>query len=132
MDWQAAMRARLTGNGALTTLLGGQKIYWENAPQGVARPYVTLLDVTETRPQILNGYDLEAARVQVDVWTDKYADKQAIMEAVLTAVVPGGTSNSHIFQRAMIDLGPRDVAGERDGDTIVYRKTADLIVHHRA
>ena len=130
MDWQAALRARAIGNGALTTLLGGQKIYWENAPQGTARPYVTLLDVTELRPQILSGYDLEQARVQIDVWTDKYADKQAIMEAVLTALIPANTSNGNTFQRAMIDLGPRDVAGERDGDTIIYRKTADLIIAH--
>jgi hypothetical protein len=130
MDWQAALRARAIGNGSLTTLLGGQKIYWENAPQGTARPYVTLLDVTELRPQILNGYDLEAARVQVDVWTDKYSDKQAIMQATLDALVAANTSNGNTFQRAMIELGPRDVAGERDGDTIIYRKTADLIIHH--
>jgi hypothetical protein len=130
MDWFAAMLTRANAASALTTLLGGQKIYWENAPQGTARPYVTLLDVTELRPQILNGYDLEAARVQVDVWTDKYSDKQAIMQATLDALVAANTSNGNTFQRAMIELGPRDVAGERDGDTIIYRKTADLIIHH--
>lgn len=132
MDWLAAFVTRANATAGITTALGGAKVYPENAPQGVARPYVTVLDVTETRPQILNGYDLEAARVQIDVWADTYKSKNTIMEAVLTALVPGGTYSSHIFQRAMIDLGPRDVAGERDGDTIVYRKTADLIIHHRA
>lgn len=124
------MLTRANGNGTLTSLLGGQKVYAENAPQNVARPYVTLLDVTELRPQLLNGYDLEPARVQIDVWADSYKQKNSIMEAVLTAVVGGGTYSSHTFQRADIDLGPRDVAGERDGDTIIYRKTADLIIHH--
>jgi hypothetical protein len=51
------------------------------------------------------------------------------MEAVLTALVPGGTFNGNTFQRADIDLGPRDIP-ERDGDTIIFRKSADLIIHH--
>lgn len=130
MDWFAAVVTRANANGTLTSLLGGPKIYAENAPQGAARPYVTLLDVTELRPQTLTGYDLEPARVQVDVWADTYKQKNAIMEAVLNAIVPGGPFSSHNFQRADIDLGPRDVAGERDGDTPIYRKTADLIIHH--
>jgi hypothetical protein len=53
------------------------------------------------------------------------------MEAVLAALVPGGTSGGHIFQRAMIELGPRDIGGERDGQTPIRRKSADLIIHHR-
>jgi hypothetical protein len=54
------------------------------------------------------------------------------MDAVLAALVPGHTTSGHTFQRAEVALGPRDVAGERDGTTIVFRKTADLIIHHTA
>lgn len=129
MDWQGALLARLRAAAPVTALIG-TKSFWEDAPQGTARPYVTLLDVTQSRDQILNGYDLEAARVQIDVWTDTYADKNAIMEAVLAALVPGGTQNGHVFQRAMIELGPRDIGGERDGQTPIRRKSADLIIHH--
>lgn len=123
MDWQAALLVRARA--------GVAKTYWVNAPQGTTRPYVTLLDVTSLRPQTLSGWDLEASRVQIDVWTDKYADKQTIMEAMLAALVPGGTSNGHTFQRADIALGPRDIAGERDGTNPVFRKNADLIIHHK-
>lgn len=130
MDWFAALLTRANGNGALTTLLGGQKVYPEEAPQNTARPYVTLLDVTQLRPQTLKDWDLEAARVQIDVWADKYSTKNAIMEAVLAVLVPGGTASGHRFQRADVALGPRDIAGERDGTTPIYRKTADLIIHH--
>lgn len=128
MDWQAALLARLRAAAGVTALVG-TKTYWENAPQGTARPYVTLLDVTQFRPQTLNEWDLEGARVQVDVWANTYASKQAIMEAVLAALVPGVTSNGHRFQRADVALGPRDIP-ERDGDTILYRKSADVIIHH--
>jgi hypothetical protein len=123
MDWQGALLVRAR--------TGQTKTYWEQAPQGTARPYVTLLDVTSLRPQTLTGWDLEAARVQIDVWANTYAEKQAIMEAVLAAVIPGGTGNGHIFQRADVALGPRDMAGERDGTTPVFRKSADLILHHK-
>jgi hypothetical protein len=130
MHWFSALIARANGAAGVTALIGTNKVYPEQAPQGTDRPYVTLLDVTELRPQTLKGWDLEAARVQVDVWADKYSTKNAVMEAILTALVPGNTSNGHTFQRADIALGPRDIAGERDGTAIVYRKTADLIIHH--
>lgn len=131
MDWFAAMVTRANGAAGVTALLGANKVFSEQAPQSTARPYVTLLDVTESRPQTLNGWDLEAARVQVDVWANSYSSKNAIMEAVLVALVPGGTFSGHIFQRADVAMGPRDIAGERDGTSPVFRKTADLIIHHK-
>lgn len=131
MDWFAAMVTRANSAGAVTTLLGGQKVYPEQAPQNAALPYVTLLDVTQLRGQMLKGWDLESARVQVDVWARTYAQKNAIMEAVLTALIPGGTYSGHIFQRADVVLGPRDIAGERDGTGPIFRKSADLSVPHK-
>jgi hypothetical protein len=122
MLWQGAFIARAVA--AYT------RTYWVNAPQGAAKPYATLQDITELRPQILNGWDLEFARVQVDVWGLNYADVQTGMEALLAALVPGNTSNGHIFQRADIALGPRDIGGEREGDTIIYRRSADLMIAH--
>lgn len=127
--WQGALLTRLRANGGVTALIS-TKSFWILAPQGTARPYVTLLDVSEQRPQILNGWDLEAARVQIDAWASTPESANAIMEAVLAALVPGHTTSGHTFQRADIALGPRDVAGEGDGTTPVFRKTADLVIHH--
>lgn len=123
MDWQGAFIAR--AKAAYT------KTFWVNAPQATVKPYSTLLDVTEFRPQTLSGWDLEFARIQIDVWGLTYADVQTGMEALLAALVPANTGNGHTFQRADIALGPRDVGGEREGDTTIYRKSADLIVAHR-
>lgn len=131
MDWFAALLTRANGAAGITAAIGAaNKVFPEEAPQGTARPYVTLLDVTELRPQILKGWDLEAARVQIDVWANTYTQKNAIMEAVLAALVPGGTYSGHTFQRADIAMGPRDIAGERDGTIPIRRKTADLMIHH--
>lgn len=106
------------------------RTYWVNAPQTATKPYATLLDVTEQRPQHLTGWDLEFARVQIDVWGLTYSDVQTGMEALLAALVPGNTNNGHTFQRADIVLGPRDVGGEREGEMTIYRRSADLIVAH--
>jgi hypothetical protein len=122
MDWQAAFIARAKAAYTAT--------YWVNAPQGAALPYATLLDVTELRGQTLTDWDLEFARVQIDVWGTTYAQVQTGMAALINALVPGNTSNGHTFQRADIALGPRDVGGEREGDTIIYRKSADLVIAH--
>jgi hypothetical protein len=124
MDWQGAYIARAVA--AYT------KSYWVNAPQTAVLPYATLIDVTEMRPQTLNDWDLEFARVQIDVWGTTYSQVQTGMAALLTALVPGNTSNGHTFQRADIALGPRDVGGEREGETTIYRKSADLIFAHTA
>lgn len=131
MDWQAAFVARANGNSGVTTALGGQKVYWSQAPQGVARPYVVFTDVTELLPQTLSDWDLPFARVQMDAWADKYSTAQAVMAALITALVPGASSNGHLFQRADVALGPRDISGETDGTTPIFRKSADLIIAHR-
>jgi hypothetical protein len=122
VDWNGAFLAR-----AVTAYT---KTYWVNAPQGTVPPYATLLDVTELRAQTLTDWDLEFARVQIDVWGTTYAQVQTGMAALITALVPGNTSNGHTFQRAGIALGPRDIGGEREGDTIIYRKSADLMIPH--
>lgn len=130
MNWFAALLTRANGNGALSALLGGAKVYPEEAPQGVVLPYVILTDVTESRPQNLTGFDLEVGRVQVDVWTTSYATKNTIMDAVLTAVLPGGQFGAHRFCRAMIELGPRDIPRGPSDPQGIFRKSADLIIHH--
>lgn len=124
MDWHGAFKARAVAAFA--------KTFWVNAPQETVEPYATLLDVTELRPQLLNGWDLEFARVQIDTWAMTYTDALAGMEALLAALVPANTANGHTFQRAEIALGPRDVGGERKGDRTIYRRSADLIVAHKA
>lgn len=129
MDWFAAFMKRAVA--AYT------KSYPINAPQRdasgnpVVLPYATLLDVTELRPQTLTDWDLEFARIQIDVWALTNADARAGMETLLAALVPANTSNGHTFQRADIALGPRDIGGEREGETTIYRRQADLIVAHR-
>lgn len=124
MDWFAAFMQR--------AIAAYPKSYPVNAPQKTAFPYATIFDVTELRPQLLNGFDLEFARVQIDVWARTNAEARADMETLLAALVPGvANSNGHTFQRAEIADGPRDVQGETDGGgATIYRRRADLTFAH--
>ncbi len=122
MDWQGAWMARAKAAYA--------KTYWVNAPQNTVLPYATMIDVTELLSEHLTGDDLAFARVQIDVWGKSYSEVQTGMAALLAALRPANTGNGHTFQRATVALGPRDIGGEREGDTIIYRKSADLIVPH--
>jgi hypothetical protein len=89
MDWQGALLVRAR--------TGQTKTYWEQAPQGTARPYVTLLDVTSLRPQTLTGWDLEAARVQIDVWANTYAESRQSWKPYSLPSSPGELATDIYF-----------------------------------
>ena len=130
MDWQAALRARLTGASAVTDLVG-TRIYWVERPQSSALPAITLQTVDDRMPQHMKGFDgLDVARVQVDVWGRTYAEVRPIVRAAIDALAPANTSNGVRFERAFVD-GVRDL-GEQTETVFVHRTAVDLIVHHAA
>lgn len=128
MDWQAALRARLIAAAPVTALVG-TRVHWIERPQGGALPAITLQSITEFREQHFRGFHgLQRARVQVDVWANSYSDARKLMDAAIDAVSPASQSNGVMFSRGFLD-GIRDL-GERAGDRLIYRKSADLIIHH--
>lgn len=130
MSWHTAMLARLRANVGVQAVLGvddngKRKAYWEDAPQGTARPYVTLFDPSEVRDQNLKGWNLRFARAQIDVWADTKEEAVDILEACVDALVPGGTFGGVTFQRAGVEL-VRSIGGQRDGTKAVRHRAADL------
>jgi hypothetical protein len=121
MDFQGALRARLTG-------LAGGRVYWVDRPQAATLPALTLQTISDPRPQHLKGFDdLRPTRVQFDAWGDTYSAAKSLMEAAIAAAVPENTSNGIRFDRAMVE-NVQDL-GERVGDKFVHRQSADLIFH---
>jgi hypothetical protein len=137
MRWQGAVLARLRGNAGFQAVVGldgdnRRKAYWDEAPEGVPRPYVTLFDPSEIRPQNLKGWDLPEARLQIDAWADSKNETIEIMEAALAALIPGGTNNGVTFQRAEVTIGPHGLNGERDGNMPIKRRMAELMLRYQA
>lgn len=121
MDFQGALRARLTG-------LAGGRVYWVDRPQAAALPSITLQTISDPRPQHLKGFEeLRPTRVQVDCWADTYSAAKSLMEQVIAAAVPESTSNGIRFDRAMVE-SVQDL-GERTETKFIHRQTADFIFH---
>lgn len=130
MDWQAALRARLTDTAAITALVS-TRVYWVDRPQASALPAITLQTISDIRPQHMKGN--QASResiVQVDVWATSYASAREISEEVIAALVPENTSNGIIFGRAFVD-SLTDL-GERIETQFVHRTRIDFSIHHQA
>ena len=136
MNWQGATLARLRSDTGVQAVVGvdgngRRKIYWDEAPQGVARPFVTLFDPSEVRDQTMTGWHLPEARLQIDVWADSKDETITIMEAAVAALMPGGSFSGQTFQRAMVSIAPHGVGGERDGGTPVRRRMAELTLRYQ-
>lgn len=129
MDWQGALLAKVRAYAGLTALVGARS-YWNEAPQGQPRPYVVLSIPSALRPQHLGGFDLPESVVQFSAFTNTVEQKFPIMEAIVAAVVPGGTSNGHVFQRGGVIIGPMDGPPGTDGTKTVPHGLVQIRLRH--
>lgn len=128
MDWQGALRARLTTAASVTALVA-QRVYWVDRPQTSSLPAITLQTIDDARPQTHQGFQsTRPSVVQIDTWATTYAQSKALAEAVIATLVPQETSNGIRFLRAFVE-GVRDL-GERVETQFIHRTSIDLIVWH--
>jgi hypothetical protein len=104
MDFEGALRARLTGDAAVNALVGS-RVYWENRPQGSPYPAVVLDYVVDARDQNMGGFQtLQRKLIQISVFTvdtpttSGFAQKKALKEAVIAAIAPSATVNGIKFR----------------------------------
>lgn len=128
MDWQGALRARLTAAASVIALVA-QRIYWVDRPQASSLPAITLQTIDDGRPRHFDGFqDTRSSVVQIDVWATTYAQCRTLAEAVIAALAPEAISNGIRFLRSDVD-GVRDM-GERVETQFIHRTSIDLIVWH--
>ena len=127
-DMETALRARLIANDAVGALIG-ERIAWTEQPQGTPLPSVTLLNVSDPRPEHLKGYDAgRATRVQADCRAATFGAALSLARAVIAAVAQPGTFSGHVFGRSKAE-GPRAL-NEDVNDTTIHRQSVDLIIWH--
>lgn len=124
MDFEGALRARLTGASAVTSIVG-QRIYWVERPQATALPAITLQIIDDPREQMMAGFQSRLFMlVQVDVWAPSYATAKAGKEAVIAALTPKMTANGIKFGTAT-NIAARDLS-ERTETQFIYRSSIDF------
>jgi len=128
MDFYEALRARLLADSAVSAIVG-TKVAWEEQPQGVEAPHVTLTTISDTRPEHLKGYqETRSTRVQADCRALTFAQALALAHAVIAAVEAPGTFFGHRFGRTKAE-GPRSIVDDVEDHT-VRRQSVDLISWH--
>lgn len=130
MDFEAALRARLTGASGVTSIVG-QRIYWVERPQATALPAITLQIIDDPREQTMAGFQSRLfCTVQVDVWAANteaeagYKIAKRGKEAVIAALTPEVTANGIKFGTAT-NISARDLS-ERTETQFIYRSSIDF------
>jgi hypothetical protein len=124
VDFEAALRARLTGASGVTSVVG-QRIYWVERPQATALPAITLQIIDDPREQTMGGFQSRLfCTVQADVWALTYAAAKAGKEAVIAALAPKVTANGIKFGDAT-NIAARDLS-ERTETQFIYRASIDF------
>jgi hypothetical protein len=79
---EEALRSLLTGYAPLTALVG-QRIYWDEVPQGAQRPCVVMYVVSSIPGYHMQGEDcIKPVRVQIDCQAKTTVTKWAVARAV--------------------------------------------------
>lgn len=131
MSMETALRARLMADGAVAAI-AGTRIDWSNRPSATQYPAVTMLIVSDPRPQHMKGFQgLRSTRVQIDPMALTPAQKVALRDAVIACIVEPATEGGVIFGRGFInnvvDRG-EDVAGQG----FIHRDMIDATIWHKA
>lgn len=121
---------RLCKANALTALVG-QRIYYVEAPQDVAAPYIVIEKIDQVRADITAGKRYVDARFQVNIFAATYGAAKAIAAVIQTAMDKfngamggvGGLVVVHCTYDNEVDL-------PFDEDLKLYGVAVDYIVHY--
>src|SRR5688500_14128991 len=100
--WRGALKARAAG-------LADGRVYWDERPQTSGLPALVINVIGDGRPQHLKGFDLSPSRIQFDAYGATPEVAWDVIDSTIDSLVPGGVFNGHIFSRADVALGPRDI-----------------------
>lgn len=127
---EIALRNLLLGSSALVALVG-QRVVWNEIPQGSADPNVSLFNIVPGVSYTYSGpSDLEGALVQINVRALSFASAVAVRDAIKARLsgfrgVQGSTRFGGIFLR--------DVRSgtEKPSTTLYHTMQMDFEIWHR-
>lgn len=84
----------LTGQSAITTALGGNKVYPNKAPQNAGTRYIVYKRVTNVPVRVLRGSaGIKRALFQLDFYGATYDEAKSVWQLAVTAVTENGLPN---------------------------------------
>ena len=132
---QEALHRLLREDSAVAALLTADnetRLYWVQAPQGVSKPFATLLTVSKVPDMHTTAASgLEAARVQIDCYATTYGGSLTLARAI-DAVLLGYSGTKHdtrfgsIFRADWREGFEYDATPEK-----LFRQSLDYEIWHR-
>lgn len=128
---EEALVTRLLAVAGLTALTA-TRIYWNLAPQNVAKPYVVLTRVTGIRDMKMSGPSgLVESRVQVDCYGATYASAKGVALQAETALSGyKGTVSTTIFDGCFLVMERHGYVPDDTPDRL-HRISLDFIIWHK-
>lgn len=124
---ESSFRALLTGDAALTALVGA-RIYWNAIPQNAADPCVVMYRVAGGPGIHMQGSDgLTNATVQIDVRATKVTDMWAVRDAIVVNLHGFKGDQGGIRFRGIF-LSTERQSSEKPGETLYHRTSLDFDV----
>lgn len=126
---EEAITAILLGDPRLAQLVG-DRVHWDVAPQGLARPYVILAVISTDPATTMEGRSgLETFRVQIDSYSEQKLSTVHIAQAAFEALEKAqGPQGAGTLQRAFLD-SKRDIsASGAQGAPQLFRRSTDVII----
>ena len=126
MSIEQDLYSGLTGHAGLAALVGLRVYPMGEAPQGVARPYVTYTRVSGPRERGLSETPIATtARIQVDAWGATAKSAQDVIAQVRAAVLSLPAVTVSIYDRSLEGRGD-----QYESDTKLYRASEDALLLH--
>lgn len=120
---ETALWTLLTGSSAVTALCG-QRISWDEVPQGAPHPYVILQVISRTdHPHQQGARGLETYRVQIDSYAEDRSKARALCQAI-EALINGHRSGE--LRLCLLDAERIESGGGR-----LARASQDYIINWR-
>lgn len=133
---ESDLTAILLADSGLTALVktgtAAARIYWVEAPQGVAKPYVLLQRISGLRDTPMEGpTGFVESRLQVDCYGLTYATTKATAQAVGAALSGLTTTQGTTeFQGFFLDAERDGFEADATPDKL-FRTSLDFIVFHK-
>lgn len=132
---EADLMAYLLADSGLMALVKAEaqvaRVHWLQAPQGVAKPYVTLQRISGLRDTPMDGPSgIVESRVQIDCYGLKYGDAKAVARAIEALLSGAGfTSGSTWFQGCFLDAERDGYEADATPDKL-FRTSLDFTIFH--
>ena len=126
MTIEDALQAHILASSEITALIGN-RVFADEAPQGVATPFIVFQRISTANTRALQRVVAQRVRMQIDCWGDRKAQVLALTRFLRASF----TGRGMIGQMDVIDAIAEDERSDRNTVFELYRQQIDVFFIHK-